>query len=117
MRYNYHHTIHDPQTSSRSFNTPFQPDPDRDVFVTYSVFINVAAGTEGKVELRSDAGNPPTEVRAQARARVGALIADAVGFGTVLSFIVPAGDFVELATVEVSGTPTFSLDAQTERRL
>lgn len=108
-------SIHNPQSPARSLDTPFQPSADRDVFATYSVNLIVDPNDTARVELRSDINNPPTTVRSIVRNDPGT-DAGVNGVGAVLSYIVPAGHFVSLVTV-TTGTPTISLDAQTERRL
>jgi hypothetical protein len=69
---------------------------------------NFSAG--GIVELRSDVNNPPTTVRAQL-----ALTSQAfVSTDGELTYVVPAGDFVEIRTVVFTGVPVFALIVVTE---
>jgi len=64
-----------------------------------------------RIELRSDAGNPPTTVRAQI-AGGGQDPVDV--FEAELTYVVQAGDFVELAVVRELGLPIITLTKVTE---
>lgn len=112
-----------PASNSRTIGgTAFQPSSTRPTFVSYSArvvsTISLVAGQAGRVELRSDSSNPPATVRA----RVAGGISGTLSVGLVvsdtaegpLSYIVPAGHYVQLVSVNEVGTPTFTLPAQVE---
>jgi hypothetical protein len=116
-----------PASPARVLNTSFQPSLTRQTFVMYSVSVlttlvgAVGLGAVGRIELRSDAANPPTTVRASTGGSItsspntltaGVTINTAVQ--TELTYIVPVGHFVEIASVSGQDTPTFFLDFVTE---
>jgi len=111
-----------PSTPSRAFGTAFQPSTTVPTFVSYSARVvsalSLVTGQAGRVELRSDTSNPPTTVRARVAGgstgtlAVGLAIAD-IAEGP-LAYIVPAGHYVNLVTVNETGTPTYSITSQVE---
>lgn len=111
-----------PSTPARALNTVFQPSATKITLVTYSVRITCTAtiggNQDGKVELLSDASNPPTTVRAMMSNRMAvtlALTLQAINEQTsVLTALVPAGHYVKLLTTQITGTPAFALVSQTE---
>jgi hypothetical protein len=86
--------------------------------IRVSSTVSIAGGQAGRVELRSDASSPPVTVRARlAGGSTGAVV---VGVAITdimegeLSYVVPAGDNVQLTTVDEVGTPTYTLVVVTE---
>lgn len=104
----------------RALNTNFQPSISRPSLVMYTVRIAGAITanlTGGRCELRSDVANPPTTIRMQARSQwkvTGALTTMLDEQDVLLTYLVPASDFVRLNTVTENGTVVFTLIAQTE---
>lgn len=80
--------------------------------------VTVAGGQQGHVELRSDASNPPTTVRARIAGGITGTVVVGVSLTDTaedeLTYVVPVSHFVELVTVNETGTPTFTLEATTE---
>lgn len=111
-----------PSTPARALNTVFQPSATKITLITYSVRITCTAtiggNQDGKVDLLSDAANPPTTVRATMQNRMAvtlALTLQAINEQTsVLTALVPAGHYVKLLTTQTTGTPAFALVSQTE---
>lgn len=106
---------------ARQLNTAFQPSTTRPVEGWYSVQIRLTATTAqaGQIELRSDASNPPTTVRHRMRyQRPASLIGDGT-VGSVLSYKIPIGHYVSLATVTDPGSAaiTYELHQHTETPL
>lgn len=112
-------------TPSRALGTAFCPSSSRAVMGVYSVRITSAltltSGQSGRVELLSDTANPPTTVRARiAGGNTGTLT---IGLNTsdvtegALSYLIPPGHCVLLQSVNETGTPTYSITAQTETTL
>lgn len=107
---------------ARSLNTPFQPNAGGKTLVIYSVrvaaAVSIAGGALGRVELRCDASNPPTTSRCRvAGGLTGTVVVGVTMTDTtegVLSYIVPAGHYVSLVTVNETGTPTYTLTQQYE---
>jgi hypothetical protein len=112
---------------ARLLNTPFQPSLTNQTWVTCSVSVfttiqgGVGLGAVGRVELRSDAVNPPTTVRASSGSTLTSVpntVPAGESFTTggqwQLSWIVPAGDFVELVGVPGQDAPVFTLDISWE---
>jgi hypothetical protein len=107
---------------ARSLNTTFQPSATRPVLGIYSVRIvsssTLVGGQIGRVELRCDAGSPPTTVQdriaggSSGTLLVGLNIVDTSE--AVLFFLIPEGFNVNLTTVNELGTPTFTLTNVTE---
>lgn len=115
---------------ARTLDTSFQPSSTNQTFVTYSVTVVTSLkggsglGGVARIELRSDASNPPTTVRASGGGSLtsipntvpaGVTITTAVQ--VALTYVVPAGHFVKIASVGGQGSPTltaFSLDVVTE---
>jgi len=113
-------------TPARVFGTAFQPNATRASFCSYSAKIACVAAIgggaqEGKIELLSDAANPPTTVRATMANRLSlalALTLSVTDEKTMpLYYLVPAGHYVKLVTTQVVGTPTFTLITQVEESL
>lgn len=113
-------------TPSRSLGTAFQPSTHRLSLVTFSASadctITLSGGQEGRVELLSDSSNPPTTIRADVAGcrntgTVVAGITQVVGSRGTASYLVPAGDFVLLRSVNVTGTPSYAITRQTEQTL
>lgn len=112
-------------TPSRSLGTAFQPSTTRPSLVSYSgrvvSSLSISGGQSGRIELRSDSSNPPTTVRARVAggitgtAVVGVAMSDTVE--APITYLVPAGHWVLLQSVNETGTPTYSLGAQVEQVL
>lgn len=104
----------------RALNTNFQPSVSRPTLVIYTVRIQGAATanlTGGRCELRSDSAATPTTNRCQVRSEwkvTGTLTTMNQQVDGVLTYLVPAGDFVRLNTTVENGAATFTLIAQTE---
>lgn len=100
---------------NRTLNTAFQISATRDVQVSYSININVAAlliaGTSGTVflEYADNAGMTTNLVIAaeSTNSTGGVLSITNIGTGNV-SAMIPAGKYVRLRTTNNSGTPTFA---------
>lgn len=109
-------------TPSRSLGTAFQPSTTSVTSVHYSVQIDstltVTGGAAGRIELLSDSANPPTTIRASVPGGLTGTVVVGVSLtgtaGGELSYDVPAGDYVLLRTVTVSGTPTYTITRQAE---
>lgn len=109
-------------TPTRSLGTPFQPHASRPTLCSYSGRIvsalTLAGGAAGRIELRSDASNPPTTVRARvAGGSTGTVVVGVSMSDTVespLVYLVRPADFVLLQSVNETGTPSYSLGAQYE---
>lgn len=114
-----------PSTPSRALNAAFRPNVTKPVQVYYDVDItaalSLASGQEGRVELLSDASNPPTTVRRRktisntGNAPSSLNVVQKITVG--LEYLVPPGHYVLLKTTQVLGTPSFALVAQTEEVL
>lgn len=106
-------------TPTRTLNTVFQIDPTRAAFVYYTIKISCTAtltgGQTGTVQLVSDAVNPPTTIRGSETNTNSISLAIAITSlneqTAVLSYMVPAGNYVKLVT---SGTATITLVNQAE---
>lgn len=105
-------------TPARVLNTTFQPSASRPTLVIYTVRIeqpaSIATPQQARIELRSDAADPPVTVRCQTRQARGTPTDATLAHDAVLVHLVPAGHRVRLENVTVSGTPTFTLVNQTE---
>lgn len=112
-------------TPSRSLGSAFCPSATRPVMGYYSVRVDsslsLTTGARGRVELLSDASNPPTTIRARiAGGSTGTL---AVGLSLAdtseapLSYLIPAGHCVLIRSVDEVGTPTYTLTTQAEQTL
>lgn len=103
-----------PTSPARALDTPFQPSATRPTFVSYTVQvradISVAGAETGTVELRSDAANPPTAVRASGQSGLSGTVVAGVSITSTdhhqLAYLAPAGHFVSLVT---SGNATITL--------
>jgi hypothetical protein len=103
----------------RSLNTTFQPHATRPTSVHYAVSISctvsLGGSQTGTVELRSDAADPPTTVRARASLThslgVGIGVGSTVATTDELSYLVPPAHYVRLVS---SGSATIGLVDQTE---
>lgn len=103
---------------ARALDAAFVPDANRDKLCVYTVRIteNISQpqlATAGRVELLSDAANPPTTLRCQARQSTD-LQSQVVSNDFVLTYWVPAGHRVLLKTVTETGNVTFALIVATE---
>jgi hypothetical protein len=111
-----------PANNSRTLGTVFQPSATRPTLVVFSVrvvsAITLTTGAAGRVELLSDSSATPTTVRARVAGGItGALVVGASLTDTAegtLTWLVPAGDYVKLASTNETGTPTYSITAQYE---
>lgn len=111
-----------PSTPTRVLGTAFQPSLTNSVFCSYTVRIvttaTIGGGQDGQVQLKSDATATPTTVRCQARN--GQVVTLAIALqsintqDSVVSYICPAGHYVNLVSTNNTGTPTISIVAQTE---
>lgn len=111
-----------PSTPSRSIGSAFQPSTTQPTYVSYALrvvsSITLSGGQAGRIELRSDSSNPPSTVRgrvaggATGTVVVGVSMSDTAE-GTI-SYIVPAGHYVLLQSVNETGTPTYSINSQVE---
>lgn len=107
--------------TTRAFATNFTPSATRPTLVIYSIKVDVDSGEDGRVELRSDTNATPTTVRAtvENKLTVGGVLG-VTGSGhvtSVLTYIVPAGHNVRIATTTVAGTPIYTIVSQTEQQL
>lgn len=112
-------------TPARAFGAAFQLSTTRPTEVHYSARIDstmsLTGGQVGRVDLLSDASNPPTTVRA--RVAGGATGTLSLGLSVTdttegeLSYTVPAGHYVLLQAVDEVGAPTQTITAQVETRL
>lgn len=111
-------------TPTRSLGSAFKPSATKAVLCSYSARIvsslSLSGGQSGRIELLSDSANPPTTVRcrvaggATGTAVVG--LTDTVTVEGVLSYLVPANNFVLLQSVNETGTPTYSITTQFEEQ-
>ncbi len=112
-------------TSSRALGAAFQPSVGRPVMGCYSVQISTAVtlsgGQAGRVELLVDAANPPTTARSSIPGGVTGTVVLGVSlsfsFGGVLCALFKPGEFGLLQTVDVVGSPSYSIVQQTEDAL
>jgi hypothetical protein len=112
-------------TPSRSLGSAFQPSATRPVLAIYSARVScvltLTSGQAGRVELLSDAANPPTTIRARVAGgctgtlSVGLALTDTAE--APLVYLVPAAHYVLLRSVNETGTPTYSLTTQAEETL
>lgn len=119
---------------TRAIGAAFQPDPTgrKWAFVTYTFRIGASvtvppltgtATTTGRIDVKSDAANPPTDVIAPVRNSQSATHTLTVSLGLTLgqdqdpsvSFWVPPGHWVLFTSVSEAGAPTFSVQQSTER--
>lgn len=110
-------------TPSRTLNSAsFQVDTNFATFVSYSIRIQdtvtVTGGSQGMVQLLVSSTSPATESRSRGRNGLTGTVIIGVavnGDGTYsVSSWVPAGWYVKISTSNVSGTPTITLEDQTE---
>lgn len=111
------------RTPTRTLNsTGFQPNTIRTCGLIYSVRVqcnlSLTGGQQGLVQLLSDSSSTPTTVRSQGRnGNTGTLT---IGLNTTqdggaeLSYTCPSSDYVIIKTTNLTGTPTFTLEEQTE---
>lgn len=107
-----------PSISTRTIGgSAYQVSSTRPAFVSYSGRVSSAstllAAQAGRIELRSDSSNPPTTVRARTAGGLSGVLATDISEAP-LAYIVPAGHYVQLVSVDETGTPTYSLGAQVE---
>lgn len=108
-----------PATTTRTFNTTFQPSAVNPTLVSYTVQIvanfSLTGSQTGTVQLLSDSSNPPTTVRAVVSSGLSGTIAIGLNMNNTqvgpLPYIVPAGDFVLLTS---SGSAAITMLAQVE---
>jgi hypothetical protein len=106
---------------ARTLNSAFQISATRDVMVSYSVDITVAAvliaGTSGRVylEYANEVGftTVVTTIASCGNSTGGVLSITNLGTAN-LTGLVPAGKFVRLRTANVTGTPTYTFQAAQE---
>lgn len=106
-------------TPSRVLNSAFQPDANNPVWVFYTVEISCTAtlvsGQTGSIKLQCDSSATPTTVRAESLNTNSVSLAIALTAvntqRTTLSYLVPPGHYVKLAS---TGTATMSLTSQSE---
>lgn len=100
-----------PTTPTRALDTPFQPSTTKHVLGMYSVNLACDEGETSTVELRSDAVNPPTTVRASAHFAAGAAAGASAAARQELVYVVPPGHYVSLVA---AGTGVATIAHQTE---
>lgn len=98
----------------RLLDTSFQPNTDRPVEVLYTVTINCAADEQGQVILKVEDADPPTELWADLMFLADDNNAGNVAMRAELSSRIPPGFWVELVTNNINGSPSYSLNRQTE---
>jgi hypothetical protein len=115
-----------PTTPARTLGSAFQPSATRPVLCIYTIRITTpqAGGNqEGRVDLLSDTANPPTTVResvdigintAGGGGLLGSAAISAVKANGVLVYLCPRGHFIQMNSVNVAATPTFSIVNQVE---
>lgn len=117
---NLHASFTPNSSPGRTLDTDFRPSASRPVLVIYTVRIaGTATGnlTGGRIDLLSDSATTPTTERCQARSSwkvTGALTTFAQAADSILTYLVPAGDYVRMVTTTENGAPTFTLIDQTE---
>lgn len=100
-----------PVATARALDAAFVPNADKHVLAMYTIELNCDTTESSVVELRSDAANPPTTVRASAK-----LLPTLTGGGSViarqqLTYVVQPGHYVKLVS---SGTGVATIAHQTE---
>lgn len=109
-----------PSTPSRTLGTAFQPSSTRPVDVSYSGRVSCTStllgGQAGRLELLSDASNPPTTVRSRVACALSG-VAATNGVEAPLQYRVPTGHYVLIQSVTETGTPSFTLNTQVETPL
>lgn len=108
-------------TPSRTLNSAFQPSATKPTLCVYTVRCSTtltAIGTStAQVDLLSDVNTSPTTVRASGRNTqvigVGITINQQTGTDVTLTYLVPAGHYVKLAST-LAGGGTATLISQTE---
>lgn len=109
-------------TPTRALGTAFQPSTSRPVVGCYSVqidtTINLSGGESGRVEILSDASNPPTTIRGSTPAGITGTAVLGLALATVgggqLCVTARPNDFVLLRSVDVTGTPAYTITRQSE---
>lgn len=110
-------------TPARPLGVAFQPNVGRSTLAYYSVRIEseltLAGGARGRVELLSDAADPPTTIRARVAGGVTGTVVLGVDITDYveapLTYLVPPGHFVLLQSVDEVGTPIYTITTQTEQ--
>lgn len=114
-----------PSTPTRVLGTAFQPSATKAVFVSYAIKTSVTnplvLGTStATVALLSDAASTPTTERGRVEATSGVGLSVTIALTTSntaqLSYVVPAGHWVRLAST-VSGTGSTAIVSQVEEVL
>lgn len=103
------------RSANLSGDTAFQPSATRPTLVFYTVRISCGAGEVGRIQLLSDAANPPTTPLAGARN--GGIVGLADVVDAVISTLVQPGHYVKLHAIQDTGSPTFSLQTTAEYTL
>lgn len=109
-------------TPSRALDSAFVVHATKNAFVSYPVRIlasaTVVLGSGGKVQLLSDANNPPTTERGVFEFSVNSGLLVTEGSSGNITALVKAGDYVMLKRTNLTGTPTITVGtAQTETLL
>lgn len=104
---------------ARQLDVPFTPSLTNNVLCIYTIEFSIPAaagpiGTDIIIELRSDAASPPITDRCSARFEFIGSAPDLIRSRQVLSYIVPPGHNVELATVQNIGGGSALIVQQTE---
>lgn len=104
-------------SNARVLGTAFQPSVNRPVLVSYTIELSVTSTLLGtatrEVELRSDSANPPTVVRGTCRNQLTGVAATNLQ-RVQLSCLIAKGDFVNLVSVNSTGTGTITIISQDE---
>lgn len=100
-----------PTTPTRALDTSFQPSTTKHALCMYTIEMNCDTTESCVVELRSDAADPPTTVRASTK-----LLPTLTGGGSVIArqqmtYIVPPGHYVKLVN---TATGVSTIAHQTE---
>ena len=100
-----------PVATSRALNASFKPSVTKFTLAMYTIQFACTDGQVASVELRSDAVDPPTTVRASARLDVAGTAAVQTS-RQQLTYIVPKDHFVSLVSAG-TGTPTIAHQTET----
>lgn len=103
------------RSANLSGDTAFRPSATRPTHAVYTVRISCAAGEVGRIQLLSDAANPPTTPIGGAR-NAGLVGLTNVVDTTLVAFIQP-GHYVKLHAISDTGAPVFSLQTTAENVL
>ena len=105
--------------AGRQLDVPFMPSPTNNVLCIYTLEFNCTAtpgpiGQDIIIQLQSDAAPLPTTARCSARLDFIGTSGDLLRNRQILSYIVPPGHFVVLATVQNIGGGSVLIVHQTE---